>query len=117
MDALPCSAIAYRALRKKWADPVTKQVSVNAFLRRPNEDGLSVDLLSAASCVTVLTTKCGAASLHVGRVRDLALDVVVDDHPHANLLGLPRPEDDLVRAEYLANQLAKQARFIPLDQC
>jgi hypothetical protein len=58
----------------------------------------------------------GVVSLHVGRVRDLGLDVVVDEAPHANITGLPRQTDDVLRAERLASQLAKQARLVPPEQ-
>jgi len=54
--------------------------------------------------------------LHVGHVRDMQLDVAVDAPPHANISGLPYKEDDRTTAEYLASQLAKQARIVPPDQ-
>jgi hypothetical protein len=89
-----------------------------AFFRRDSphdDDGLSVNIESPRSCAATLKN-CHVASLHVGRIRDLGLDVVIDDPPHANITGLPRISEDRTRAERLASQLAKQARFIPPEQ-
>jgi len=115
MDALPCKTIVYRAIRKSWVDPVTKSILPAAFLRREppqDEDGLSIDIQSPQSCASALRN-CHVASLHVGRIRDLKLDVVIDELPHANINGLPRSCDDQALAEWFASQLARQARFIP----
>lgn len=120
MQTLPCSAIVYRAmLRKKWIDPISGTVLPAAFMRRPppqDEDGLSVDIVSPASCASPFKQCYGVGSLHVGKVRDLGLDVQVDAAPHANITELPRKEEDAARAEWLASQLAKQARLIPPEQ-
>jgi hypothetical protein len=115
MEPLPCSTIVYRAIRPKWVDPVTRTVLPIAFQRRPapsDEDGLSVDILSAQSCAQALRN-CQVASLHVGRVRDLGLDVVVDEPPHANIVGVPRQEEDRTAANRFAFELARQGRLIP----
>ena len=120
MATLPCSTIVYRAMaRKDWIDRTTGQVLPAAFFRRPppqNEDGLSVDFASARSCSKSLGKRHAVVSLHVGRVRDLQLDVVPDELSHANVTGLPRKEDDRTNAEHLASELAKQARNVPPDK-
>lgn len=120
MEALSCSAIVYRAMsRKKWIDRENDRVLPAAFIRRPppqDESGLSVDIASPRSCHETLRNCYGVASLHVGRARDLRLDVIVDAPPHANIAGLPRQEDDRTEAEHLASLLAKQARIVPPNQ-
>jgi len=121
METLPCSAIVYRAIsrRKGWIDWEARRVQPAAFISRPpptDEDGLSVDIQSPRSCHETLNKCHGVVSLHVGRVRDLGLDIVVDDSPHANITGLPRQEDDRTEAEHLASLLARQARIVPPDQ-
>lgn len=120
MERLLCSAIVYRAMaRKQWIDRTNHCVSPSAFIRRPppkDADGLSVDIESPRSCHDTLRKCHGVASLHVGQVRDMQLDVAVDAPPHANIFGLPYQEDDRTTAEYLASQLAKQARIVPPDQ-
>jgi hypothetical protein len=120
MPSLPCSTIVFRAmLRKRWLDPVSRTILPAAFVRRDppaDDDGLSVDVHSPASCAAPFHACFGVGSLHVGRIRDLLLDVDVDAAPHANITGLPRPAEDRARAEWLASQLAKQARLIPPEQ-
>lgn len=114
-EPLPCSKIVYRAIRPRWVDAATNEVLPAAFERRqaPNDDdGLSVDVLSAQSCATALS-KCKVASLHVGRVRNAGLDVVVDDFPHANITGVPRADEDAALAARLSVELARQARLVP----
>ena len=121
MERLPCSEIVYRAMsrRKGWIDREAYRVLPAAFIRRPppaDESGLSVDIRSPRSCHETLNKCHGVVSLHVGRVRHLRLDVVVDASPHADITGLPRQEDDPTEAEHLASLLARQARVVPPDQ-
>jgi hypothetical protein len=117
---LNCAVLVFRAMaRKQWIDPQTKSVLPAAFVRRPppqDGDGLSVDIQSAASCASALNKCHGVASLHVGRTRDLELDIVIDKAPHANITGVPRPEEDQANAERLASQLARQARVVPPER-
>ena len=117
MEPLACDTIVYRAMaRKSWIDATTGTVLPTAFFRRPppaDDDGLSVDVESARSCSSALSRCYGVVSLHVGRLRNLGLDVVVDEAPHANITGLPRNTDDVLQAERLASQLARQARLVP----
>lgn len=120
MEALPCSAVVYRAMsRKDWIDQTAHRVLPGAFFRRPpaaDGSGLSVDVESPSSCHKSLNKCHGVVSLHVGRVRNLRLEVVVDESPHANITGVPRQQDDRDEAEHLASELAKQARIVPPDQ-
>ncbi len=116
MEPLPCPTIVFRAMaRRAWIDLNTRTVLPDAFFRRPppgDEDGLSVNIESVQSCETALMKCHGVVSLHVGKIRDLGLDVVVDEAPHANLTGLPRQEEARALALRLASQLARQARLV-----
>ncbi|NLF06812.1 MAG: hypothetical protein GX594_02380 [Pirellulaceae bacterium] len=89
-----------------------------AFMLRTQEQGLSVDIASPRSCHATLRECFGVASLFVGRIRDLGmgLDVVVDEAPHANVVGLPRQTEDRTLSERIASQLARQARLVPRDK-
>lgn len=113
---LPCSHIVYRAMsRKDWIDPETNSVLPGAFFRRPppkDLDGVSLDTTSPKSCASTLKKCHGVASLHVGRLRDLGLDVVPGAGSHAAIAGLPDPQADTAMAERLASQLARQARVV-----
>lgn len=116
-DPLPDSAIVYRALlRKNWIDENTVRVKADAyFLRKDkNEQGLSVRIASVCSpdeCAARFRNCYGVASLNVGCIRDIGLDVVPDSSSHANIIGLPYVEDDRDMAERLARLLAKQSRI------
>jgi hypothetical protein len=118
---LPCSAIVYRALlRKKWVDKNTGRIMAAAFLRRPESTGNDLDGVSVSPAETCSVedvrnafNECfGVVSLHVGRVRDMGLDVAPDTLVHANITGLPAPDNDPVEAERLAGLLARQARIV-----
>ena len=119
MEPLPCGTIVYRAMaRKNWIDKTSSRVLPTAYFRRPppkDDDGLSVDVSSPQSCASALSDCFGVASLHVGRVRDIRLDVVVDEEPHANIVGVPRRDDNREQAERLASLLAKQSRLLPSE--
>jgi hypothetical protein len=114
-EPLPCEAIVYRALlRKQWIDEDTGRVKADAYFLRPNEPGLSVNLASVCSpeqCAAKFRKCYGVASLHVGRVRDLGLEVEQDSPDHANITGLPYRAEDPARAERLAGLLAKRSRL------
>jgi hypothetical protein len=101
--------------RKNWVDRATETVLPAAFKRRlspADDDGLSVDVDSAESCATALRECYGVASLHLGRIRDIGLDIVVGSPPHAVITGIPRDADDRTRAERIASELARQARLV-----
>jgi hypothetical protein len=118
-DPLPCQTIVFRAIRSKsWIDEVNHRATADAFRRRSREnggddDGLSVNLGSVEACRAVLKKCQGVVSLHVGRVRDIGLDVRSDpeDADHALIVGLPYPEDDPDTLETLAGALAEQSRL------
>jgi hypothetical protein len=107
LPVLDCSVIVLRILRNSgW----TKDLSL-AFLLRPEEieSGLSVNWNTTVEEARNGFKKCyGALSLHVGRVRNLNLDVVPDEPRHALIKGLPH--DNVKEAERIASLLAQQAR-------
>jgi hypothetical protein len=117
-EPLPCSAIVYRALFKKgWINEDTGGVKADAFFLRERDlpSGLSVNIAATCSpqqCAANFDGCSAVASLHVGRVRDLGLDVVPDSKTHANIKGLPYREDNRAEAERFAGLLAKQSRLI-----
>jgi hypothetical protein len=124
-SSLPCDAIVLRAiLRKSVVDWRNRRVLPAAFHRRPaplDPDGISVGYgCSVPEYLSRFNKTFGATTLHVGRVRDIGLDVVPDDDPaephHALIVGVPYDADDLVRAEELAVELAKQARLLPVTE-
>src|SRR5438270_334632 len=119
--SFPCSELVYRAIRKQWIDKQTSDLKFEAFLRRPKElggdaDGLSVSPASTCSIEEArrVIKSVALASLHVGRTRNLGLDVQPDrENPkHAFLTGLPHPEDDPREAERLAGELGRMAREV-----
>ena len=88
-------------------------MKADAYFLRVNERGLSVNLASVCSpkqCAELFRKCYGVASLEVGGVREVGLDVEQDSVNHANILGLPYREDDLAEAERLAGLLAKQSQ-------
>ncbi|MDV2995643.1 MAG: hypothetical protein N4J56_005297 [Chroococcidiopsis sp. SAG 2025] len=109
-------AIVYRAiLRKQWIDEDTGRVKADAYFLRANEYGLSVNLASVCSpeqCAGLFRKCYGVASLEVGRVREIGLDVEQDSTNHANIIRLPYREDNLAEAERLAGLLAKRSRIV-----
>jgi hypothetical protein len=114
--ALTEEAIVYRSLlRKQWIDEDTGRVKADAYFLRPNEPGLSVNLATVVSpekCASFFRKCYGVASLEVGDVREVGLNVEQDSVNHANILGLPHREDDLAQAERLAGLLARRSRLV-----
>ncbi len=113
---LPCNSLVYRALKKKWVNEDTGEILADAFFLRKDigETGVSVNIASVCSpqdCAARFKRKF-VASLHVGNVRNLGLDIIQDMPNHANITGLQYREDDLADAERLASLLAKQSRII-----
>jgi hypothetical protein len=115
---LPNSAIVYRALlRNNWINEDTARAKPQAYFLRKNrnEQGLSVNIASVCSpeeCAAKFITCYGVASLNLGRIRDIGLDVIADSPSHANIIGLPYREDDPAKAERLARLLAKQSLIV-----
>lgn len=114
VDSLPCSTIVYRTItRASDFDKDQGRALANAFHRRQRDlDGVSVDYgLPPSECGLQLAGRRAVVSLHVGRVRNIGLDVVPNHVPnHANIVGMPFREHDSDRAEKLAKALATQAR-------
>src|SRR4051812_25589598 len=85
---LDCSAIVYRALlRGSLIDKTTGRILAGAFIRRVKDvDGLSVYISANYSKSQIILDfdPChGIVSLHVGRIRDMGLDVESDSLFHA----------------------------------
>jgi hypothetical protein len=117
--SLNCNEIVYRAiLRKSQLDTskIPPQPTVDNFILRSGEnDGLSVGIASRCSPADVAGkfSKChGMTSLHVGFMKDLGLNIVIDplDETHALILGLPNEDDPPNEAEPLARALKSHAR-------
>jgi hypothetical protein len=115
-EPLPEDAIVYRSLlRKQWINEDTGRVKADAYFLRANETGLSVNLASTCSpqqCAEMFRKCYGVASLEVGDVREIGLEVEQDSVNHANVVDLPYREDDLAKAERLAGLLAKRSHLI-----
>jgi hypothetical protein len=117
--ALPpyeCSQIVYRAATGSDWIASDGRVKKQAFYPRRNHDpnGLSCAPTQADCRRHLQRPTHGTISLHVGRVRNLGLDVVPSDPTHANITGIPQREgNDRARATYLASKLAEIARSIP----
>lgn len=116
-EALPCSSIVYRAiLKKRWMDLTEGKATPEAFFRRPHvdEDGLSVNIAEATNLeewVRSFNACYGVASLHVGRIRNLGLEVTPDNPAHAVITGVPFRHENEAEAEFIAGELAKQSRL------
>ena len=118
---LPCDVITTRLLIKKgWIDQLAKKALPAAFLLplKDLDTGLSLFYdLPPEQCASRMNKVLGLASLHVGSIRSLMLDVYADDVHHAYIVGLPcsevenLSEEDAKRAERLAVELAKQSRL------
>lgn len=106
-----CSVIVYRILMNSKQ---MKELSEAFFLKEDELDsGLSVNWNVIPDQARDQFDKCyGVVSLHVGRVRNLNLDVVPDEPQHANITGLPYKEQFPREAERLASLLAQQARAV-----
>ncbi|NJL11152.1 MAG: hypothetical protein HC908_16050 [Calothrix sp. SM1_7_51] len=115
-ESLRGDVVVYRALlRKQWIDEDTGRVKADAYFLRALEPGLSVNIASVCSpeqCARLFRKCYGVASLEVGRIREIGLDVEQDSPNHANIVGLPHREDDLAEAERLAGLLAKRAHIV-----
>ena len=116
---LPCSKIVYRALNKKsWINGDTGQILPSAFeLRKHRQEiGISVNTISPQDCVSKFNRCRFVASLHVGTVRDLGLDIIQDKHNHADIIGLPYQEDNVAESERLRGLLANKSRIIEVER-
>jgi hypothetical protein len=113
---LACEVVVFRAATKrKHVDG--PRFAPAAFLRRPQDAGLSVNYdCDPEECGKNFNPRYGVASLHVGRIRDIGLTVEGDDPgppPHAEILGVPPNLPETEReAERLAGLLSEQSRTV-----
>lgn len=118
---LPCREIVYRALRRSsWKHPETGEILPVAFELKKDEHGTPETGLSVIVSDHVpqehevellrLTTCYGVDSLHVGKIRDLGLDVIQDEPTHAEIRGVPHKDDDPLRAHNLSHALVSLSR-------
>ncbi|NJK53853.1 MAG: hypothetical protein HC936_15550 [Leptolyngbyaceae cyanobacterium SU_3_3] len=111
-------AFVYRALlRQFWLNEDTGAVKRDAYYLRfdRNEIGLSVNLASACSpqdCAARFKKCYGVASLSLGDIRRLGLNVVQDSVNHANIVGLPYRETDRLAADRYARLLAQASQVV-----
>ena len=111
LRALLPQDILLRALR----NASMRQELSFAFMLRPQEraTGLSVNYdMTPAQCQAGFSCTYGVASLTVENVSALDLQVIPDEPHHANITGIPYKEDDPLRAETLASELANRAALV-----
>ncbi|WP_293350651.1 MULTISPECIES: hypothetical protein [unclassified Microcoleus] len=112
-EELPDNAVVYRALRKGWIDRDRSIVKSDAYYlrQRINEQGISVNF-SIEQSLKALKNCEGVASLNVGKIRELGLNVVRDSLSHGSIIGLPYREDNRSTADELALLLSRQSRIV-----
>lgn len=119
LSPLNYTSIVYRLARSRsWVDEDNKAFVPRAFYRRENEPGISVSIADAVTLEFAISgagvlNKCyGVASLQVGPIRDINLDVIPDTVDHANIIGMPLVSEDKARADYYADLLAEQSHLL-----
>ncbi|HAT12950.1 MAG TPA: hypothetical protein DCS91_04585 [Microcoleaceae bacterium UBA11344] len=112
-EKLPDNTVVYRALRKGWIDRDRSIVKSDAYYlrKRINEQSISVNF-SIEQSLSALKNCEGVASLNVGGIRELGLNVVRDSSSHGSIIGLPYREDNRPRANELALLLARQSQIV-----
>ncbi len=108
VEKLPDITIVYRVLRKGWIDKDRSIVKADAYYlrKRISEQGISVNF-SIQQSLSVFKNCEGVASLTVGDIRSLDLDIVHDSSSHGSIIRLPYREDDRPRADEFALLLAR----------
>ena len=105
-------------IRSTHIDRKHQSILAGAFMLRTFQDGTKEEFLSVSfdcspeECASGFKKCHGVASLHVGPIRDLGLDVIPDERHHASIVGLPHKDDDAAEAEYLAGKLQRQATLV-----
>ena len=104
------SESSFRALRPKWIDPDSNEILAVAYRRRESpkdEKGISVNIRCTVEFSRDTLQNCKAvAKVSTGDVRALEpLDIVPDSPNHANIIGIPRYEEDALKAEDLIRKL------------
>lgn len=79
--------------------------------KRINEQSISVNF-SIEQSLSALRNCEGVASLNVGEIRELGLNVVRDSSSHGSIIGLPYREDNRLKADELALLLARKSRIV-----
>jgi len=132
-EPVECAEVVYRALKKGWeqGEPIPSEAFMRRVRELETEEAVSLSrrkYVTARECRLKLRRMHGAASLHVGRVRDLPFGFDVSPDPlrdevgaiidpgHCLLLNLPDPVTDEELAEVAASQLIKIARQVTRDQ-
>jgi hypothetical protein len=126
----PCETIVYRQIRRKdWYDPDDdSKVMAEAFMRRRptnrkdgtmdlgDDDGLSVYdsfCIQRKACMEDSDSCHGLATLHVGTLRNLGLNVIRDSTDNRKILitnmPLTNPNDE--QHETLLESVARSARI------
>lgn len=120
---LPCGTIVFRALiHEHFVSTAVGNVLPAAFFRRElpqDKNGLSLGVDTTADDYLKKRFRkptYGVGTLHVGRVRDIGLNVVQDGPDHASLTGVPRKSENRELAERTASLLARQARWQPQSE-
>lgn len=117
----PDDVVLRAVTRARHIDRETRCVDAGAFMLRTFEGGRKEEALSVSyDCLVEVCAasfkKCyGVASLQVGGIRGIpqrSLDVVSDSPNHANITGLPHPDDDEALAEFIASRLRDQAQLV-----
>lgn len=112
-ENLPDNTLIYRSLRKGWIDWDRSIVKSDAYYlrKRINEQSISVNF-SIEQSLSALRNCEGVASLNVGEIRELGLNVVRDSSSHGSIIGLPYREDNRLKADELALLLARKSRIV-----
>ncbi len=101
---LECGTLVFRVLKPSWLQE--GEIVSQAFILQEREGvfetGLSL-LNSIDNALKVLKKPKAVVSLHVGRIKDLGLDVIPDTEPdpkidadritHAEIRGVPPPDN------------------------
>lgn len=123
LNSIPCNWIVYRIIKRRWLDPdFPGRIKSDAFFRRnpADRDGLSVFRASEYTPEYSAKQLQGCkhvASLHVGRLRDLGLEVIPDPEDQTKLLisNLPFENPRDANLERLAGKTAATARLIEVS--
>ena len=112
-EKIPDTTIVYRALRKGWIDQDRSIVKPDAYYlrKRISEQGISVNF-SIEQSLNIFKSCQGVASLIVGDIRSLDLDIVRDSSSHGSIICLPYREDDPPRADEFALLLARLSMIV-----
>ncbi|XZO04495.1 MAG: hypothetical protein ACM65L_12625 [Microcoleus sp.] len=112
-EELPDNIVVYRTLRKGWINGDRLIVKSDAYYlrQRIKEQGISVNF-SIEQSLSALKNCEGVASLNVGDIRELGLNVVRDSLSHGSIIGLPYREENRPKADELAIFLARKSQIV-----